>query len=87
MTISSFLKSCRERAGLSQEKLAELLHTTQSSISKIEKGRKEPCIQTFVDWTRLTQQAEVGYAFLGNVFYGFDPAAVLQTIMQITGAA
>ncbi len=32
------IKTCRKRARLSQEAFAELMHTTQSTISRIEKN-------------------------------------------------
>ncbi len=83
MTAGNLLKACRERAGMSQVKLARLLNRTQSSISKLEQDRNPVDVETFRDWTRVTNQIEVGIAFL----YGVDPAAILQTIMQVTGVA
>lgn len=32
------IKACRKKAGLSQEAFADLMHTTQSTISRIEKN-------------------------------------------------
>jgi len=83
MTAGNLLKACRERAGMSQVKLALLLNRTQSSISKLEKDHNPVDIDTFRDWTKATNQIEVGIAFL----YGVDPASILQTIMQVTGVA
>jgi len=83
MTSGAFLKFCRKKAGISQEKLAALLHMNQSDVSKLEKDKKSIDIVTFRDWTKVTNQMEVGIAFL----YGLDPAAILQTVMQITGVA
>jgi transcriptional regulator with XRE-family HTH domain len=34
------LRTARERAGISQAEMAELLHITQSSVSKIERGER-----------------------------------------------
>ncbi|WP_138755775.1 helix-turn-helix domain-containing protein [Paenibacillus sinopodophylli] len=83
MTAGTILKHCREKAGISQVKLARLLNRTQSSISKLEKDQNPVDTDTFRDWTRITNQMEAGIAFL----YGVDPAAVLQTILQVSGAA
>jgi len=83
LTTGTLLKACRERAGISQEKLAGLLHRTQSCISKLEKDKKVLDISTFVNWTKFTDNMEVGIAFL----YGVDPASILQTVLQVTGAA
>ncbi|WP_054028612.1 helix-turn-helix domain-containing protein [Bacillus sp. FJAT-28004] len=83
MTAGTFMKICREQAGISQVKLARLLNRTQSCISKLEKDQKTWDIHTFRDWTKITNQAEAGIAFL----YGVDPASILQTVLQISGAA
>jgi transcriptional regulator with XRE-family HTH domain len=83
MTAGTFMKICREQAGISQVKLARLLNRTQSCISKFEKDQKTLDVHTFRDWTKLTNQVEAGIAFL----YGVDPASILQTVLQITGAA
>lgn len=96
MTSGTFLKHCRKKAGISQSKLADLLHRNQSDISKLEKDRTSIDIATFRDWTKVTNQMEVGIAFL----YGVDPSlivdavtqytgvsSILQIVMQVTGAA
>lgn len=77
------LRQCRKKAKLSQEKLAELLHINQSDVSKLEKNQKSVDLMLFRDWTTVTNQVEVGIAFL----YGLDPAAILQTVLQISGVA
>lgn len=83
MTAGSLLRLCRKKAKLSQEKLASILHINQSDVSKLEKNQKSIDILLFRDWTRATNQVEAGIAFL----YGVDPAAIMQTILQVTGAA
>ncbi|ANY70438.1 transcriptional regulator [Paenibacillus sp. BIHB 4019] len=77
------LHACRERAGLSQEKLAELLNRSRSCISKFEKGHKLADMQTFLTWLDKTNAKDVGYALVG----GTDPVTILQTILQVSGAA
>lgn len=76
MTAGALLKTCRERAGISQIKLAMMMNRTQSSISKLEKGHNPIDVDTFRDWTRLTNSMEVGIAFL----YGLDPSVILQIL-------
>ncbi|OMF37468.1 hypothetical protein BK133_05270 [Paenibacillus sp. FSL H8-0548] len=83
MTAGTLLKHCRKKAGISQVKLARLMNRTQSSISKLEKDQNPVDVATFRDWTKITNQMEAGIAFL----YGVDPASILQTVLQISGAA
>ncbi|UVI28189.1 helix-turn-helix domain-containing protein [Paenibacillus spongiae] len=83
MTAGMLLKTVREKAGISQEKLARLLHRTQSCISKIEQDKKTLDVTTFVNWTKITNASEAGIAFL----YGIDPATIMQSVLQVTGAA
>lgn len=45
--IGKRLKNLREGIGISQEKLAKLLGTTQSSINRYENGQTEPSIGIF----------------------------------------
>jgi transcriptional regulator with XRE-family HTH domain len=83
LTAGTILRQCRKQARLSQEKLASLLHIHQSDVSKLEKNQKSIDLILFRDWTRATNQVEAGIAFL----YGLDPAAIMQTVMQISGVA
>ncbi|MFX3631888.1 MAG: multiprotein-bridging factor 1 family protein [Candidatus Pristimantibacillus sp.] len=77
------LHACRERAGMSQEKLAEMLHRSRSCISKFEQEHKLPDINTFLIWLDKTNARDVGFALMS----GTDPATILQTILQISGVA
>ncbi|MGG1637194.1 helix-turn-helix domain-containing protein [Paenibacillus sp. NRS-1760] len=83
MTAADLLKICREKAGISQDKLAAQMHRSQSDVSRYERGKQTIDITTFRDWTKITNHVEVGIAFL----YGVDPATILQTILQVSGAA
>lgn len=64
MSLGTFLKQCREKAGYKQAELAFALNINQSDISKIESDRKEPPTSIFKDWTVKTQSMELGIAFL-----------------------
>ena len=58
------LRMLREEKGLSQQKLAEMLNTTQQSIFKYEKTASEPDIETLI---RMADVFEVSVDFLiGN---------------------
>ena len=46
MTVAAMIRSAREDAGLSQAELATRLATTQSSVSRWERGHDEPRIST-----------------------------------------
>lgn len=77
----SFMQACRERAGLTQEQMAERLNRTQSSISKLEKGRKIPDMPTFLAWVDATGAKDVAVMF----FCGMDGVGIMQNIMQFVG--
>lgn len=81
LNVGPLLKACREKAGLSQEELAERLNRSQSCISRIEKGRKVPDINTFMSWINCTNAPEVAIAWI----YGMDGITILQSILQLVG--
>lgn len=45
--IGKRLRNLREGIGVSQEKLAKMLGTTQSSINRYENGQTEPPVELF----------------------------------------
>lgn len=81
MDYGAILKACRDRARLSQEELAHLLHINQSDVSKYENGTKEPSISIFQAWTQNTQAQEVMVAF----FCGVDGISMMQNILNVAG--
>ena len=83
MDLGQVLRACRKKAGLSQEKLAELLHMSRSCISKIETGAKEATAKVMIDWVRVTQTQEVLIAYL----FGMDGISIIQNILQMSGVA
>lgn len=48
MKLSENIRNLRKSKGLTQEKLAEQLHTTRQSVSKWEQGNLEPNIQMLI---------------------------------------
>lgn len=81
MRIGAILRACRERRGLSQEDIADLLHRTQACISKIEHNKKTVDVQTLVRWMDVTNAKEVMIAYL----CGIDGITIMQTIMTMLG--
>lgn len=79
--IGAVLQAVRMRAGLNQEDLAYKLHLSQSDISKIEKDRKLPALDTLARWTEVTNAKEVLVAYL----CGIDGIAIMQSVLQLFG--
>lgn len=55
MNIHQNLKSCRARLGMTQEQVAEQLHTTRQTVSNYETGRSQPDLDTLVRLAGLYQ--------------------------------
>lgn len=53
MTPGALLKEARKRHGVSQKRLAIRAGTTQSAISRIEKDRVSPTVQTLTELLHL----------------------------------
>lgn len=52
--IAKELIAARARAGLSQAELAERMHTTQSTIARLESGRALPSLRTLARYAEAT---------------------------------
>lgn len=48
------LLRARTRAGLTQTELAERMHTTQSTIARLESGRSMPSMRTLARYAEAT---------------------------------
>ena len=48
------LIAARARAGLTQEQLADKMHTTQSTIARLESGRTMPSLRTLSRYAEAT---------------------------------
>lgn len=53
------LRKCRLRAGLTQDQLAEKLHRSRSSISKIENDKVRVDVPTFLNWMEHTRSLDL----------------------------
>lgn len=49
MKLSENIRNLRKEKGMTQEALAQQLHTTRQTVSKWEKGRLEPNIQMLIN--------------------------------------
>lgn len=78
----AIMQACRERAGLSQEKLAELLYVSRSDISKLENEKKKPSFETMMSWLHATGSQEVAVAF----FCGMDGISIMQNLLSVIGS-
>ncbi|MFP3841537.1 MULTISPECIES: helix-turn-helix domain-containing protein [Bacillus] len=79
MRLGVVLRKARLQAGISQEKLAEMLSRSRSCISKIENDQKVLDVPTYVRWMEATNAKEAMIATL----CGIDPLAVTQQITAI----
>ncbi|CAL8900243.1 helix-turn-helix domain-containing protein [Bacillus pumilus] len=79
MKLGVVLRKARVQAGISQEKLAEMLSRSRSCISKIENDMKVLDVPTYVRWMEATNAKEAMIATL----CGIDPLAVTQQITAI----
>ncbi|WP_047214656.1 helix-turn-helix transcriptional regulator [Pandoraea thiooxydans] len=52
--IARELIAARVRAGLTQDELAERMHTTQSTIARMESGRSLPSMRTLTRYAEAT---------------------------------
>lgn len=78
MKIGALLQACRERAGLSQEEIADRLHTTQSTISRIERNRQSADLPTIVEWVDTTKSREVAVAYI----FGMEGIEIINHILK-----
>lgn len=81
MRLGVMIQTCRERAGLSQERLAELIHRSRSCISKFETDKRLPDIPTFMQIMTVTNAREAAAAIL----FGVDAATIMQKILPFIG--
>ncbi|MGM0967177.1 MAG: helix-turn-helix domain-containing protein [Bacillota bacterium] len=79
MKLGVVLRKARVQAGISQERLAEMLSRSRSCISKIENDMKVLDVPTYVRWMEATNAKEAMIATL----CGIDPLAVTQQITAI----
>ena len=85
--IHEILRTCRERAGLTQQELARKLHVERSTIAKVETGViKSPSYALVKEWASATNSTDIiGLDFFGHQgikrFRQFE--TTLQTIKKV----
>ena len=57
--IARELIAARVRAGMTQAELAQRMHTTQSTIARLESGRMMPSMRTFARYAQATNSHTV----------------------------
>lgn len=50
--IAGLLLKAREKAGVSQEEMAEAMHMSRTTVHRLETGDKVPTMEQFLDWYR-----------------------------------
>lgn len=77
LDVGGLVKKCRKKAKLSQEALADLMHTTQSTISRIEKNLIACEVSFLQRAARITNSEDVVISAM------FSVDAIVQVAMQI----
>lgn len=62
--IGALLKACRERAGMTQQELSDILMKDVSYISRVENGRQIPDAETYNDWISVTNGPLLAYVYV-----------------------
>lgn len=60
----ALMRALRQRAGKTQEEMAEQLNVDQATISRVENGRQEPGINMIDRWGQITKSKEVIAVYL-----------------------
>ncbi|GED69417.1 hypothetical protein BRE01_31190 [Brevibacillus reuszeri] len=79
MKFGAIIQACRERAGLSQEQMAEKLNRSRSCISKYENDKKTLDAETLMRWVEATGAKDVAVAF----FCGMDGLSIMQNVIGL----
>lgn len=87
LKFGSFLRKTREQAGLSQIKMAQLLHMSRSSVSKLENDKLDLKAETLLKWTKIVASQRCGQAYeaAAVALCSIDVATVIDGLMKILG--
>ena len=69
LDVGKIIKTCRTKAKMSQEDLADLLHTTQATVSRIEKNVVSCEVNTFMRIVQATNTQDLAIAMLFDTTY------------------
>lgn len=76
MEMKERLQTLRKKSGLSQEKLAEILHVTRQAVSKWENGQSSP------DLDNLAAMCELYHVSADYILFGREPEAEKTVLSQ-----
>ena len=79
ISIGKRVKTAREKAGLSQERLAEIIGKTKDTVSNIERGRNMPTLETM---QRICDGTNVSVAYLFEDYSPERPRIELKARMD-----
>ncbi|MGC7931290.1 helix-turn-helix domain-containing protein [Lysinibacillus sp. VIII_CA] len=79
------LKKFRVNANITQEEMADKLNSTQSTVSKLESGRKTIDIFTFAKWLKITESEFAGTAMMFGMEIANALTHISQTVPTIVG--
>lgn len=79
MSFGAILRAVRQKAGLSQEEMAEKMYVSRSTISRLENDRLKLTVEDAIRWGQITQAPEAIAAML----CGLDVSQVMQIISSL----
>ncbi|HEU0302954.1 MAG TPA: helix-turn-helix transcriptional regulator [Gaiellaceae bacterium] len=80
MTAGELLRTVRRRHGLTQRQLADRARTSQAAISRLERGRVSPTVDTLRELLDLMgEQLELGAT---HIDYGHDRTLLQQNLAR-----
>lgn len=79
MSFGAILRAVRQKAGLSQEEMAEKMYVSRSTISRLENNRLKLTVEDAIRWGQITQAPEAIAAML----CGLDVSQVMQIISSL----
>ncbi|MFC3789612.1 helix-turn-helix domain-containing protein [Paenibacillus sp. GCM10012307] len=80
MSFAQLMRTCREKAKLTQEAIAERMYISRSAVARLESGMKWD-VETARKWSQLTNSQEVLAAYL----FGVDIHSIITNIMPFLG--
>lgn len=81
MNYGIVVRAIRAKMNWSQETMAERLHMSRSTISKIESDKQTLDVPTLVQLVQITNTPEVAVA----IMMGMDGIQIMTQIMQMVG--
>lgn len=77
INVGNIVKACRKHAKMTQKELADVLHTTQATISRMEKNLVAVEVNTFTKIAKATNTQELAIQML----FGMDALTQIVTLV------